>query len=134
MTYSFFVTGEPRTKGSKSLMRTRRGKYVMVEASASKLKKWMRLIKVRASIAFNEPIKGPIHLHCLFYFKRPKTVRDRVLPHVRPDLDKLLRAVNDALTGIAFNDDGQVTTILAHKLYTEEETGCHITIRCDSLR
>ena len=115
--YSFFVRGVPATKGSKSLMQTKSGRYIMVEAGANKLKKWMRAISSEARCVFEEPMEGAIHLVCRFYFERPKSVKKRKLPHVRPDLDKLLRAVNDALQGIAFKDDGQVTTIISHKYY-----------------
>ena len=34
-----------------------------------------------------------------------------------PDLDKLIRAVLDGLTGVAYEDDGQVVQIEAQKLY-----------------
>jgi Holliday junction resolvase RusA-like endonuclease len=36
---------------------------------------------------------------------------------VAPDLDKLVRAVLDALTAVAYRDDGQVTRITATKEY-----------------
>ena len=39
------------------------------------------------------------------------------LPDRAPDLDKLVRAALDALTGIVFGDDGQVCELYAHKLY-----------------
>ena len=42
----------------------------------------------------------------------------RPLPHVKPDLDKLIRAMNDSLTDArVWGDDGQVTTISARKIY-----------------
>jgi Holliday junction resolvase RusA-like endonuclease len=50
--------------------------------------------------------------------KRPRTVT-RQEPSVAPDLDKLIRAVLDGLTAIAYRDDGQVTSITASKTYGE---------------
>jgi Holliday junction resolvase RusA-like endonuclease len=47
---------------------------------------------------------------------KPKTVK-RLHPTVPPDLDKLIRAVLDAMTAIAYLDDGQVTEINAVKVY-----------------
>jgi Holliday junction resolvase RusA-like endonuclease len=132
-TFTFFVVGNPRTKGSKSLMRTNGGRYIMIEAGGNKLKKWMRSVKVKALLTFKEPIEGAIRIDCCFQFRRPKSVKDRLIPHVRPDLDKLLRAINDALTGIAFKDDAQVTKIIATKRYTEEEVGCLISVSEDGL-
>lgn len=55
-----------------------------------------------------------------FAFIKPKTV-NRNRPSVKPDLDKLIRAVLDALTGIAYTDDSQVVRILAQKSYGSVE-------------
>jgi len=133
MTYTFFVVGDPRTKGSKSLYRMPNGRYRMVEAGGNKLKKWMRSVEDRALHTFKKPIEGAIRVDCCFQFKRPKSVKNRPIPHVRPDLDKLLRAINDALTGVAFKDDAQVTKIVATKRYTESDAGCLISVSEDRL-
>ena len=53
-----------------------------------------------------------------FIMPRPKTVR-RNYPSVAPDLDKLIRGALDALTAIAYVDDGQVVEIYAKKIYGE---------------
>ena len=49
------------------------------------------------------------------------------MPWVKPDLDKLIRAVLDGLTGVAYVDDAQVTLISASKSYGSVE-GVWITI------
>jgi len=49
---------------------------------------------------------------------RPKTVK-RNHPSVAPDLDKLIRGALDALTAIAYVDDGQVVEIYSKKIYGE---------------
>jgi Holliday junction resolvase RusA-like endonuclease len=56
-------------------------------------------------------------LNCRFHMKRPKKPA-----HAYPvkDLDKLVRAVCDALTEHAWDDDSQVTKIEASKEYSEE--------------
>jgi Holliday junction resolvase RusA-like endonuclease len=60
----------------------------------------------------------PISMTMVFIFQKPKTVtRDE--PTVPPDLDKLIRAVLDGLTAIAYKDDAQVTEIRAIKIYGE---------------
>lgn len=53
----------------------------------------------------------------MFCMPKPKSVK-RLIPSTRPDLDKLIRAVLDALTGIAYIDDGQVVEITASKIYS----------------
>jgi Holliday junction resolvase RusA-like endonuclease len=50
---------------------------------------------------------------------KPKTV-NRQMPTVPPDLDKLIRAVLDGLTGVAYKDDGQVVRISAVKIYAQK--------------
>ena len=62
----------------------------------------------------------------VFIFNKPKTVK-RNEPYVRPDLDKLIRAVLDGLTGVAYEDDQQVVRLTAQKAYGETE-GVHIRI------
>jgi crossover junction endodeoxyribonuclease RusA len=53
-----------------------------------------------------------------FYLPRPQSLPKRVTAHVKaPDLDKLTRAVFDALTGVVFHDDAQVVDLVATKRY-----------------
>ena len=72
--------------------------------------------------------EGPVSVELCFYLPRGKTVR-RALPAVKPDLDKLVRAVLDALTGYCYKDDGQAVGVLASKQYAvDEDPGVHITL------
>ena len=64
-----------------------------------------------------ETLQGPVGIELIFSIARPKTVKRR-RPHVRPDLDKYIRAALDALTGIAYGDDEQVCKIVAEKVYS----------------
>lgn len=50
--------------------------------------------------------------------KRVPTFRYKdAMPTTAPDLDKLLRAVMDALTGVCYADDSQVVSIETTKMY-----------------
>jgi crossover junction endodeoxyribonuclease RusA len=51
-------------------------------------------------------------------------------PSVKPDADKLLRAVGDALTGVLIEDDARVVNIAGSKRYCvgDEPPGAIITI------
>ena len=51
--------------------------------------------------------------------KRSKALSGEIKPAVRPDIDNLVKAVLDALNGVAFKDDGQITKINALKVYSE---------------
>jgi len=65
---------------------------------------------------------GPVSVDAVFMFGLPKRVTDGRKPgdlHTfRPDRDKLLRAVGDALTGIVFRDDAQDVHGQSVKLWT----------------
>jgi Holliday junction resolvase RusA-like endonuclease len=75
------------------------------------------------------PLVGPLRIEVTFAFPRPKghyrtgryagELRDSspVFCSTRPDLDKLLRALGDAITGIVVVDDAQVVAVDATKVY-----------------
>jgi len=75
------------------------------------LKWWRRAIAQEAMIRrlkkFDREI--PLSVSLEFVLERPPSVRKkRKHPSVRPDLDKLIRAICDALTGVIWVDDAQV--------------------------
>jgi Holliday junction resolvase RusA-like endonuclease len=71
--------------------------------------------------------QGPLQLTVLFYVPRPKShygVKGQLksaprYPTVRPDVTKLVRPLEDSLTGIVWRDDAQVVRQLAEKRYGE---------------
>lgn len=108
------VPGMPVPQGSKSLDRFGR----MYEANP-KLSAW------RDTIVFFTRrhgfgglfTSGPLAVEAIFCLRKPARC-PRDLPHVKPDLDKLQRALGDALTQSGLiGDDAQIVTWIAHKLY-----------------
>jgi crossover junction endodeoxyribonuclease RusA len=70
---------------------------------------------------------APVKLYITFLFRKPESVsKKRTFPVVKPDLDKLLRATLDALTGVVFHDDAQVVEVVTSKIYSPIE-GVNIT-------
>ncbi len=59
-----------------------------------------------------------LYVRVEFILPRPKSVK-RIYPAVKPDLDKLVRAVLDGLWP-AWGDDAQVVGLLASKRYCGE--------------
>jgi Holliday junction resolvase RusA-like endonuclease len=106
----------------------------IVEAQSANLKKWRAAIEEACQPYANQNIHlGPIRLEVDFYLERPKTVKvkDRPLPIVPPDLDKLLRGVGDGIgqSGLIWGDDSQIVEISARKFYADDrETGAIIRI------
>lgn len=119
---SFWVSGRPAPQGSKRHI----GNGRMIEMSKA-VGPWREAVRGEAQRLGEETILGPVGLKVTFVLDRPKTSR-RDHPCVRPDLDKLLRAVLDGLTmsGI-IGDDGQVCEVAARKIYGERQ-GAQISL------
>lgn len=120
MTLAFVVYGTPIGQGRISFL----GKGRAVHSNAKTLHPWRALVASRAAEAqTGMPYTGPVQLRASFYLQRPKHhsnsrgLRDNAPSHPakRPDLDHLLRAIGDALTGIAWVDDSQVVKVRASK-------------------
>ena len=109
----FEVHGLPQTKGS-----TRALARGVVVSDNVRLKQWEQAVGWSARAAGASLNDGAVAVDVIFYLPRPQRIRgDDALPITRPDLDKLVRAVLDALTGICYGDDGQVVHLTARKCY-----------------
>ena len=89
-------------------------------SSAKGLSAWRNLVSdVARDHAPTEPWSGPIAVSLTFLVPKPKSApkRRRTWPDRRPDLDKLIRAVLDALSKRLFLDDSQVVELRASKDY-----------------
>lgn len=123
-----FVRGIPAPQGSKRHV----GRGIMVESS-ERVKPWKELVSLTlAEHLDSKPLIEPLSLTLLFVLPRPKLHYRKqrnggmelkegapTYHHNRPDLDKLVRAVLDACSGILFVDDSQVCSLHAMKLYDE---------------
>ena len=85
-------------------------------SNKAELEAWREKIAWLGKGAGLRPQDGPVALTLAFSMPRGKTVT-RPFATVAPDLDKLCRAVLDALTGVAYLDDCQVTDLRAVKGY-----------------
>lgn len=71
----------------------------------------------------------PVEVAVSCYFAKPDSAKKRTVPSVKPDADKCLRSVLDALTGVAFHDDAQVCIARIRKLYgTPERVEVYVSI------
>ena len=109
------------------------GRVVVIHDSSPRLKAWRKDIGEAAQIELRgrPPVADAyIEIELLFLVKRPRTAKKRERPHVAPDADKYLRAVLDALEGIVYRNDGQVTDVAVKKRYAEgDDTGVQIILR-----
>lgn len=64
----------------------------------------------------------PVSLVIDFYLDRPPSIpKKRTFMTVRPDLSKLIRSTEDAMTGILYVDDSQVVEFNSRKHYGSPE-------------
>lgn len=124
-----FVPGDPRPQGSKRIGRVGGTGRPIVLDDAPGLRAWRDTITAHARIC-RECFDGPVAVALAFTIRAPERHR-RDLPTVRPDLDKLARAVLDAITDAGlWHDDAQVTRLAATKRYGPRP-GVHIRIEPD---
>ena len=125
---SFTVYGKPQPAGSKTTgVRKDGGRFV--RDSARRSAPWKLQVAQAAGEAMDGTglLDGPLELSVIFTVPRPKNhygargLRPSApeYPAVRPDVTKLLRAVEDACTGIVWRDDAQVVEQHAVKRYGE---------------
>lgn len=122
-TISFEVLGTAQPKGSTSafIQQDKAGRmHSRVTSANPQLKAWQMAVAWQALISVRDAglFTGPVALSLSFHLPRPRSLAKTITCHTRkPDLDKLIRAVKDGLTGACYHDDAQVVCIVAFKHY-----------------
>lgn len=120
--YTFEIAGPPATKGSARSFRSARSNRIVTVPDCRALKGWHRRAQLSALAGMRAAGATMIHkpravaLDVVVYVRRPKLPAGPT-PACRPDLDKYLRAVLDALMAVCYQDDGQVVTVTSTKAY-----------------
>lgn len=118
---SFTVAGVPVPQGSSRAFVVK-GRAV-VTSSNKNLAQWRQRIATEAQRAASEAgwcSEGQFAYAVTadFYFPRTKSMGKKLIRHtVRPDLDKLQRAVGDGITGILIADDAKIDRWSVSKSY-----------------
>lgn len=111
---AFSVEGLPVAQGSKTVARGG-GKVWLRDANAAKLKPWRAKVAAAADVGVTHD--GPITVFAVFYMPKPQRPRWWA-PAVKPDIDKLARALLDGMTdGGLLADDARVTELFVMKRY-----------------
>lgn len=106
----FTAYGKPETQGSMIPIRSRNTGRLFAKPDNPKTYSWRSEVAWAASRARITPFERgvPLVLSARFYFPRPESVK-RKHPTAKPDLGKLVRAIEDALSkGLAYHDDAQI--------------------------
>jgi crossover junction endodeoxyribonuclease RusA len=128
----FSVLGRPQQKGSKQVFRN--GNRFVVRDANVNAKPWADRVSAAAREAYGgDLLRDAVEVEMTCYFARPKSHfgsgrnAGTVLASAprsmiaMPDVDKLARCALDALTGVVFKDDSQVTRLTVGKSFGEPE-------------
>ncbi|WP_375483284.1 RusA family crossover junction endodeoxyribonuclease [uncultured Jatrophihabitans sp.] len=128
---AFDVLGEAIPQGSMQAFV--RGDRAILTSDNPRLKAWRAAVTAgaAATMRLESAVKldGPVAVRLDFYLPRPPSIpKRRVWPAVRPDVDKLSRAVLDALTGTVITDDSRVVDLRAVKHYARATAGVRVVV------
>jgi Holliday junction resolvase RusA-like endonuclease len=141
---SFTVYGRPQPAGSKRAVKHPHTGQTMVIDANKAAGPWKQQVAGAAAAALPNGImfeKGePVLLRVAFYLARPLNhfgtgrnngrLKDSApaFPTVMPDATKLIRGLEDALTGVVWRDDAQVVIQHAEKRYALERERTEILV------
>lgn len=144
MTISFTVFGKPAQMGSKKAFVPKGWKRAIItDDNSEKRKQWAGAVSQEAGtvMAGRELLTCGLNVSAKFYFRRPAihfgtgknaAVLKAAAPvnHTQtPDLDKLVRCLKDALSGVVYRDDSQVCGLDGTgKYWTTEQARVEVTI------
>lgn len=140
---TFSVHGTPGPQGSKRLVPLggkAGGRSMMIESSKL-VAPWRQEVARSAMHAMHAlglaPLTGPVEMSVTYVLKRPRKyyrANGQLKPNApdlvqtKPDLSKLQRSTEDALTGICYVDDSQIARLIIEKRYGDI-VGAEISIR-----
>lgn len=107
---------------------TVRGKYAHAYEPKS-ITEYKRLVAGKYHSVYKQklPLTGALSVDVRFYrpiqksiskVERQRRLLGQSLPTVKPDIDNYVKAILDALNGLAFKDDSQIAVLYARKIYS----------------
>lgn len=142
MSIRIVVYGSPAPQGSKSFMGLAKNGRAILAESSKKVRPWRQDVKLAAEQLRSElglqVLDEPLLVRMTFTLPKPLSAPKRqvVFPSKLPDLSKLVRSTEDALTDAGiWRDDARVIECTAAKRYPGEGVdaldtpGCVIEIQ-----
>ncbi len=132
----FVVKGEPVSQGSMKAFVSKSTKRVIVQPDNSvKLKAWRKAVaEAAAQVWPAEPLDEPLRVDVQFYRTAPPSQAQYRYDSTGRDLDKLLRAIYDAITGVIVTNDARIVGGAQWKYLTEKEPYAHVRIEAVNYR
>ena len=124
-----YIPGQPVGKGRPRFVKATGHTY-----TPTKTKDYESLVK-RAYIIDNghTMLTGPIRLDIFAVYQLPKDKKRRAIlaqrPYTgKPDIDNVAKVIQDALNGLAYEDDKQVVEMYVEKRYCGEDEEPHVSV------
>jgi len=137
----FVVFGIAKSKGNHRAFIPKGMKHPIITESSRGVVSWQQLVAAAASQALSQKpaaerglLTVAVRMTIAFYLPRPKKYKKpgQYVPHVvAPDIDRLERAILDALTQVAYADDKQVVEVLKGKYYAEVGGAARVHVRVE---
>ncbi|HBO7019226.1 RusA family crossover junction endodeoxyribonuclease [Pseudomonas aeruginosa] len=127
MIIKFSVDGVPRGKGRPRAARTGAGVRMYTPKQTEDYERSIAMAAQKA-LAGRPLIAGPVLIELRMFHPIPRSWSKKrqamalvgeVMPTVKCDADNCLKAVCDALNGVAWKDDTQVVNVMLAKRYAE---------------
>jgi crossover junction endodeoxyribonuclease RusA len=127
--FALLVEGDPIPKGSTRAFIPKGWKRPVITTASKNTTVWEKLVRDAAQKNSPKCFDGPMLVVLDFALRRPKRLKNMTEPCIkRPDLDKLVRCILDALTGVVWIDDSQVDHLIATKRYANVGEAAHVSI------
>ena len=121
---TFFVPGKPRGKGRPRFSGKRA--YTDDQTKAYEERIAWKYRKAAGAFRFPDGIFLRIRVQqqmpvpqSASKTRKTEMLEGRVFPSAKPDLDNVIKAVLDALNGVAYKDDARVVGLYSQKVYSE---------------
>lgn len=133
----FTVVGAAQPKGSARAFVPKGWTRPVITSANPSLKAWEQVVRAELQRVMGDADRtllmtlfdAPIALSFVFHLPRPRSAPARVRHHLtRPDLDKCIRGLIDALSGVVFRDDSRVVSITAQKVFAQVAAKVEIRI------
>lgn len=116
--------GIPRPKGSTRAFVV--GRRAVITEANTHTRAWVQTMRDAARAVVGDTLPFPtgtaVAVAATFLMRRPQRLARHTTAHLTtPDVDKLLRALLDAMTGVIWTDDKQVTSVTGGKRYTQAD-------------
>jgi len=135
MTISFYASGDPKPKGSMRGFVVS-GRAIITDQKSTK--SWEQAVRAHVAGLDFVRITGPVSVRLAFYMPMPQSRAPKPkskdywkrspVPDGPPDIDKLARAILDALNKVCFEDDSRVVDLHVTKRYSATQPGVQVEI------